>query len=274
MRLKKEEPEAAGALLLAAACVPDAHAPAERKREQDPIRDTSVLQSPSFPVLPAPEKEKVEQNAGLQPELQAPVVHLPAPPAQMSEGKNAVSSPSFVPTGIVSATFTCTQEELHPMEILRPNGIYQEFAKRGKRKAEALWWKIFFQGTFAGAYIGFGALLATTVGGAVQGIRDDDNPGIAQWIFGAVFPFGLVLIESTGAELFTGNTAYLVVALVEGKATLRGLLTNWTCTYLSAGCKDFASKVLAAWLPVSAFVTCGFEHSAAVGQWNLECNVY
>lgn len=40
------------------------------------------------------------------------------------------------------------------------------------------------------------------------------------------------MVESTGAELFTGNAAYLVVAVLEGKATLLGLLKNWSFTYL------------------------------------------
>ncbi len=31
----------------------------------------------------------------------------------------------------------------------------------------------------------------------------------------------------------------------------------------SGGCKDFASKVLACWLPVSAFASLGFEHCIA-----------
>lgn len=39
------------------------------------------------------------------------------------------------------------------------------------------------------------------------------------------------------------------------------MLTIWGVQ--SAGCKDFASKVMASWLPVSAFVTLGFEHSVA-----------
>lgn len=46
------------------------------------------------------------------------------------------------------------------------------------------------QGVFAGAYIGFGGVLAITVGGSVQGLKDGQNLGLAQWIFGAVFPFG------------------------------------------------------------------------------------
>jgi len=208
------------------------------------------------------------------------------------------------------------------MEVLKPSGIYEEFSKKGKTKAENPWWKILLQGVFAGAYIGFGGVLAITVGGSVQGLKDGQNLGLAQWIFGAVFPFGLIMVESTGAELFTGNAAYLVVAVLEGKATLLGLLKNWSFTYLgnfigsvllsllffntetmsepgiatavaiaekkihsdfgtqvlkgmmcnwlvcialwqSAGCKDFASKVMASWLPVSAFVTMGFEHSVA-----------
>ena len=34
-----------------------------------------------------------------------------------------------------------------------------------------------------------------------------------------------------GGELFTGNTAFLTLALVEKKASLKDLVKNWTWTY-------------------------------------------
>ena len=38
--------------------------------------------------------------------------------------------------------------------------------------------------------------------------------------------------QTCGAELFTGNTALCAAAVFEGKATMRGLLKSWTCSYL------------------------------------------
>ena len=43
----------------------------------------------------------------------------------------------------------------------------------------------------------------------------------------AGFPFVLLMILVCGAELFTGNTALLPVAVYEGKATLKQLAKNW-----------------------------------------------
>lgn len=41
-----------------------------------------------------------------------------------------------------------------------------------------------------------------------------------------------------GGELFTGNTAVVTAAVVEGKASTRGLLKNWVFSYLGnfVGC--------------------------------------
>ena len=45
-------------------------------------------------------------------------------------------------------------------------------------------------------------------------------------------PFGLIMTLVTGAELFTGNTALVTGALMEGKTTKKNLIKNWTASYL------------------------------------------
>ena len=79
----------------------------------------------------------------------------------------------------------------------------------------------------AGAYIAFGGLLAETVTG---GMADAGVPvGIIKFCFGAVFPVGLMLVVLAGSELFTGNVMYFTSGILEGTATLKGLIKNW-CT--------------------------------------------
>jgi formate/nitrite transporter len=81
---------------------------------------------------------------------------------------------------------------------------------------------------FAGAYIGFGSLLAIKVAG---------NIPVAQWgnivrlIFGGVFPVGLMLVLVAGADLFTGNCMYLPSAVLHGKCNVGGLLRSWIVSY-------------------------------------------
>lgn len=45
-------------------------------------------------------------------------------------------------------------------------------------------------------------------------------------------PFGLFMTVVGGGELFTGNTAMVTAAAIEGKATTGGLLKNWVSSYL------------------------------------------
>lgn len=143
-------------------------------------------------------------------------------------------------------------------------------------------------------------------------------------ICGLLFPFGLIMVILSGAELFTGN-CLMLISLLEGRAGWKGLLRNLLIVYLgnfagallaAAACvysgqlnlgggalavytvrlaaakcslgfgqalllgilcnilvcagvmfaamaKTLAGKALGAYIPVSFFVFCGFEHSIA-----------
>jgi formate/nitrite transporter len=51
-------------------------------------------------------------------------------------------------------------------------------------------------------------------------------------IFGAFgLPFGLIMTLVTGAELFTGNTALVTAAKMEGKTSTSNLVKNWVASY-------------------------------------------
>lgn len=88
----------------------------------------------------------------------------------------------------------------------------------------------FVQGIQAGAYIAFGAFLACTVAGTIPGVAAA-NPGLAKLLFALVFPVGLALVTNCGAELYTGNTMMLTVAVLEKKATFSQLVKNWVVSY-------------------------------------------
>ena len=82
----------------------------------------------------------------------------------------------------------------------------------GVKKATGTVLNTLILGALAGAYIGFGAALATLVGSdaaAKVGV------GISQVLAGSVFSVGLILVVIAGAELFTGNN--LMIAGVLGK---------------------------------------------------------
>jgi len=96
-------------------------------------------------------------------------------------------------------------------------------------------------GFLAGAFIAFGGLLAIVVGGGVPGIKAV-NPGLQKFIFGAVFPVGLVLVVIAGAELFTGNTACCIPAALSKKIRWNSCARNWCLSYIG----NFAGSLFVA----------------------------
>ncbi|CAM9647771.1 unnamed protein product [Choristocarpus tenellus] len=132
--------------------------------------------------------------------------------------------------------------------VKSPPDMYQNAVNVGEKKAAAPAFKTFLMGIISGCHIAFGGLLALTVGGNCPGIASA-NPGLQKIIFGAFgLPFGLFMTVVGGGELFTGNTAMVTAALIEGKATRAGLLRNWFFSYLGnfAGSLLIVSLVMAA----------------------------
>lgn len=131
-----------------------------------------------------------------------------------------------------------------PPELKPPAALYEGAVAAGALKASASFSKIFKLGVVAGCHIAFGAYLAISVGGACPGIAAA-NPGLQKIIFGAFgLPFGLIMTLTSGAELFTGNTALVTAALAEGKTTTKDLAKNWIASYLG----NFVGSVILAYL--------------------------
>eukprot|EP00904_Undaria_pinnatifida_P007204 jgi/Undpi1/3613/HiC_scaffold_16.g06984.m1 len=201
-----------------------------------------------------------------------------------------------------------------------PADMYQHAVNVGEKKAAMPAAKTFLMGIISGCHIALGALLAVTVGGNCPGLAAS-NPGLQKILFGAFgLPFGLFMTVVGGGELFTGNTAMVTAAAIEGKASTGGLLKNWVSSYLgnflgsllivamavqggvvanpgtamgiasaktsmtfvqaftrgilcnwlvcmavwmSASASDAFGKFCAIFLPISAFVAMGLDHSVA-----------
>jgi formate/nitrite transporter len=100
----------------------------------------------------------------------------------------------------------------------------------GTAKTLLPWDKTLLMGFLAGAYIAFGSLLALI---ATQGmIRAGYPVGLYRFVFGAVFPVGLMLVVIAGSELFTGNCMFPTTAVIHGKAKVSGMLKNWVGSYV------------------------------------------
>lgn len=125
-----------------------------------------------------------------------------------------------------------------------PAALYEGAVAAGAAKASKSFADIFKLGIISGCHIGFGSYLAITVGGACPGIASA-NPGLQKIIFGAFgLPFGLIMTLVTGGELFTGNTALVTSAYMEGKTDGQSLIKNWVASY--AG--NFVGSLILAYL--------------------------
>ena len=82
----------------------------------------------------------------------------------------------------------------------------------------------------AGAYIAFGGLLAEV---ASAGMLGAGAPlGLEKWVFGAVFPVGLIIVVIAGSELFTGNVMFMTLGVLDGTASVGGLAKNWVISWI------------------------------------------
>ena len=82
----------------------------------------------------------------------------------------------------------------------------------------------------AGAYIAFGGLLAVV---ASAGMLDAGAPlGLEKFVFGAVFPVGLIIVVLAGSELFTGNVMFMTIGVLDGSASVGGLAKNWVLSWI------------------------------------------
>jgi formate/nitrite transporter len=86
---------------------------------------------------------------------------------------------------------------------------------------------LFALSVLAGAFIGLGAIFATTVSTGGTALPY----GVNRLITGLTFCLGLILVIVGGAELFTGNTL-IIMGFMSGKVPFIKLLRNWGIVYL------------------------------------------
>lgn len=129
------------------------------------------------------------------------------------------------------------------VDDLTPAEVAKKAVAVGIKKAGLDFWTMLFLGFFGGAFIAFGAILATTVG-----TNGSEFPfGVNALLKGLIFTVGLVLVIVAGAELFTGNNLMLM-AVLDKKITLGKMLRNWGVVYLG----NFIGAVLIALIMLMA----------------------
>ncbi|MGE5380582.1 MAG: formate/nitrite transporter family protein [Methylocystaceae bacterium] len=116
------------------------------------------------------------------------------------------------------------------MSYLLPTDIAESASKISKKKSGLSFGKMLILGILAGAYVGFGANVATVVGSDAAKYL---GTGVGQFLFGAVFSVGLMLVLIAGAELFTGNNMFMIIGVLNGDCTWGSLSRNWAVVWLA-----------------------------------------
>lgn len=115
--------------------------------------------------------------------------------------------------------------------INTPAEIISVQLENAKKKVSWSFGKLVLLGILAGAFIALGAASSAT---ATFGI---ENPGLAKFISGCIFPVGLMMIVICGGELFTGN-CLIGMAALDKKITwgrlIRNLIIVWFSNFIGA----------------------------------------
>src|SRR5512139_198820 len=123
------------------------------------------------------------------------------------------------------------------LEDKAPKTIAETVAQTvGVAKATSPWMTVFVLGILAGAYIGFGGFLSTTV---TFDTAARFGLGLTKLLSGAVFSVGLMLVVIAGAELFTGNTL-MVSSVMSKEITFGTMVKRWSLVFVA----NFLGSVL------------------------------
>lgn len=149
------------------------------------------------------------------------------------------------------------------MNVKTPKEITSSTLAIGMAKAKLPAARLLILAIQAGAFVAFGGVMSIIVGFGFPEVTSA-NPSMQRLLSGMVFPIGLILVVVLGAELFTGNNALLVPALMKRHCSGRDVVRNWALVYVG----NFIGALLFAWLLVySVGLTAASPyHDAIVGM--------
>ena len=91
--------------------------------------------------------------------------------------------------------------------MLSPAEFVDFYAQVGAKKSANSAGRLFLAAILAGFLIASGAVAASTASCGLE------NASVARVVSGLLFPFGLIMVIITGAELFTGNCMIIISVL-------------------------------------------------------------
>lgn len=142
--------------------------------------------------------------------------------------------------------------EQFSFDPLMPPAMAAKAEDLGVKKANLKAINMFMLAILAGAFIGIGAIFATTVSAGSMAVKDAAGAaafstglpfGVTRLLAGLAFTVGLILVVVGGSELFTGNNL-IMMAFASKKVSLGGLLRNWGIVYLG----NFVGSIVTAYI--------------------------
>jgi formate/nitrite transporter len=128
------------------------------------------------------------------------------------------------------------------IDSLLPQEMAEKAEAIGVRKAALDFLPLLGLSILAGAFIGLGAMFATTVYAGSATLPY----GVSRLLMGLTFCLGLILVVVAGAELFTGNNL-IVIAWANRKISSAALLRNWLVVYLGNFIGSIGTALLVFW---------------------------
>lgn len=106
-----------------------------------------------------------------------------------------------------------------------PLEIAKHYIDIGQHKTKLSAFKMVLLGFFAGMFIAFAGVAATTASTTLGAT----SPG--RLIAAIIFPAGMAMVLIAGSELFTGNIL-IIISVLEKKVSVLKMLKNWFFVYL------------------------------------------
>ncbi|KAI4844301.1 Formate/nitrite transporter [Aureobasidium sp. EXF-8845] len=120
-----------------------------------------------------------------------------------------------------------------PLEVVHnaytPQQTTEIASRMGAAKAGMRIDKIFTSGFMAGAILAFACAAVSIVNTAPW--YQENAPGVIRLFAAMIFPFGLVAIVLTGADLCTGSFMFTTISTLHRRTSILQMLQHWTITF-------------------------------------------
>ena len=102
-------------------------------------------------------------------------------------------------------------------------------SRAGVAKANMRIDKIFFSSFMAGCLLAFAC--AASLSTQSSPWYQDNAPGLIRMVGAIIFPFGLVTIVLTGADLCTGSFMFTTISVLHRRLSVVKMLMHWAITF-------------------------------------------